>query len=357
MLIHLKKIIFPFLFCIALIIFSYNPLLVEKYYTYGIYNNGIAPFFRLILGWLPISLGDVIYIALFAYLIYKIFKFFKHKQWKFNKQQFIKNIVQLIYTCLWVYSLFLLLWGLNYSRPGVAQQLQITPQAYSTDNIVTMVQYHDSLLKTLDTTILNNEANLSFEACKQKIDGAYKKLSANYNFINYKNESFKKSLLSGLGNYMGFFGYLNPFTNEAQINTNTPSFLLPFVSMHEVAHQLGYASESEANLIGYMACMHSEQQPQIAAACFEVLLYGYAELSRRDTTLQRALIKNTSPWFIKNYKNLQSYRNKYSGKVDKATRWLYDLYLKGNKQSSGATSYSELTSWLIAYKNKNGIYP
>lgn len=39
---------------------------------------------------------------------------------------------------------------------------------------------------------------------------------------------------------MGYGGYLNPFTNEAQVNGITPKFRLPTVSGHEVGHQLGY---------------------------------------------------------------------------------------------------------------------
>jgi hypothetical protein len=60
-----------------------------------------------------------------------------------------------------------------------------------------------------------------------------------------------------LGNYVGFTGYYNPFTGEAQVNTTVPKFLQPFTASHEVAHQLGYAKEMEANFVGYLAASHS----------------------------------------------------------------------------------------------------
>ena len=58
---------------------------------------------------------------------------------------------------------------------------------------------------------------------------------------NYKNVSVKKSLFSLPLTYMGFSGYINPFTNEANINRKIPSTSLTFVINHEIAHQLGIA--------------------------------------------------------------------------------------------------------------------
>ena len=51
---------------------------------------------------------------------------------------------------------------------------------------------------------------------------------------------------------MGFSGYLNPFTNEAQVDILIPKYQLPTTASHEVAHQLGYAAENEANFIGIL---------------------------------------------------------------------------------------------------------
>ena len=62
----------------------------------------------------------------------------------------------------------------------------------------------------------------------------------------YKYPSVKKSLFSLPLTYMGFSGYINPFTNEANINYNIPASSQVFVINHEIAHQLGIASEKDA---------------------------------------------------------------------------------------------------------------
>jgi len=62
----------------------------------------------------------------------------------------------------------------------------------------------------------------------------------------------KATLFNLLADYVGFTGYFNPFTAEGQVRTDMPGLELPFVACHETAHMLGFASESEANLIGYL---------------------------------------------------------------------------------------------------------
>ena len=45
---------------------------------------------------------------------------------------------------------------------------------------------------------------------------------------------------------------INPFTLEAQVNMRMPKINLPVTIAHEMAHQLGYAAENEANFIGFI---------------------------------------------------------------------------------------------------------
>ena len=44
---------------------------------------------------------------------------------------------------------------------------------------------------------------------------------------------------------MGFSGYLNPFTHEAQADDLMPLFNTPLTA-HEMAHQLGYAGRKRS---------------------------------------------------------------------------------------------------------------
>jgi hypothetical protein len=53
-------------------------------------------------------------------------------------------------------------------------------------------------------------------------------------------------------------GYYFPFSMEANINGLMSIGNKPFTMCHELAHTRGYIFEDEANLIGFLACINSD---------------------------------------------------------------------------------------------------
>ena len=94
--------------------------------------------------------------------------------------------------------------------------------------------------------------------------------------------ALKPNLYSGLGNYFGYTGYYNPFTGEAQVRTDIPQILTPAIACHEVAHQLGYASEDEANFIAYLLCSHSNNIYFKYAITLELIDYAYKNEKHKE---------------------------------------------------------------------------
>src|SRR5215213_6663185 len=60
-------------FATLLKIFSLNEAWVERYYTYGFYPV-FSRLLRTLLGWLPFSAGDILYILAFIFLVAKVWK-------------------------------------------------------------------------------------------------------------------------------------------------------------------------------------------------------------------------------------------------------------------------------------------
>ena len=58
--------------------------------------------------------------------------------------------------------------------------------------------------------------------------------------------------------YTGITGIYSPFTGEANVNISSPDIYIPFTTLHEMAHQRGYASEDEANFLVYIACINNK---------------------------------------------------------------------------------------------------
>ena len=57
---------------------------------------------------------------------------------------------------------------------------------------------------------------------------------------------------------LGIAGMMFPFTGEAILHPDEPILTLPFAAVHELAHQLGYGREDEANYAAYRACLNGD---------------------------------------------------------------------------------------------------
>ena len=184
---------------------------------------------------------------------------------------------------------------------------------------------------------------------------AFEAAARQYPFLAYSPRSLKPSLYSYLGNYLGFQGYYNPFSGEGQVNTTVPRFLEPFVATHEIAHQLGYARENEANFVGFLACRYYEEPAFRYSVYYDMYSYAVGEIFRRDTMLGRSYQDSLHPQVKKDQTEFRAFYQKYRNPVEPIVMWGYGQFLKANNQPAGKRSYNEVVAWLIAYYKRYGL--
>lgn len=336
---------------------SWYPDWIEKNYTYGIYPV-ISKIQRFILGWLPFSLGDLFYGFLVLVVIYKTFQFFKllFKK-RLTRKYFTQALQQAIFFFLFVYVFFNLLWGLNYNRQGISHQLNVQVKQYSLADLDTLTTVIQNKLNEYAAQVTEAQRD-SFNKKKtlfaeSKI--AYQQAAQQYPFLQYHPASVKPSLFSYLGNYLGFQGYYNPFSGEAQVNTTIPRFLEPFVTMHEIAHQLGYAKENEANFVAFLASKTYPSPVFRYSLYFDMYNYAIGEVDRRDSALAIAFHQKLHPQVLQDIEEFRSFYNRYKNPVEPIIMWFYGHYLKANNQPAGKMTYNEVVAWLIAYYKRYGL--
>lgn len=352
-----KKISWIIWLALAVIIkiFSFFPGIIEKYYSTGIYIF-IARFLRMVFGWVPFSIGDIFYAVIGIYLFYKLSSFLKKLFKKqLDKKYFFYLIRNIGFAVLVIYVVFNLLWGLNYNRKGIAYQLQLNVQPYSATDLSDILKIIVERLNTLDSA-----ARLHRDELKNKnilfynsID-AYKNLETSNHIFGYASPSVKPSIFSYAGDYLGFTGYYNPFSGEAQVNTTVPIFVQPFTTCHEIGHQLGYAKENEANFAGYLSAKSSSNKAFQYSVYFDLYLYAARELYARDSTLLVPLRESLKPSIRKDFRDLRTFYKKYENPLGPIISKIYGNYLKANEQPQGLMSYNEVIAWLIAYEKKYG---
>ncbi|SJZ54614.1 DUF3810 domain-containing protein [Sediminibacterium ginsengisoli] len=349
-------------FCIFL--FSFFPRRVEEWYSSGIYP-GISNTLRLITRWFPFSVGDCLYVLFIIWLLYGLFKLIRRiVKRKFIKADLLYLGLRLLSGLAGIYIVFKLTWGLNYDRLGIAYQLNLTDHAYTKEEVTVLTdllidklnecrrEIGDSALQSRPLDSLYREAYRSYET-----------VSVRYPFLTYTNRSVKASLFTPLTDYAGITGYYNPFSGEAQLRTDLPRILIPYIACHEMAHQLGYASESEANFVGYLAAVSSKDAYFRYSAYLDLFSYAQGEQlalysqGNDFKQFEQVLANNRNrldTLVKKDRRMIRDFFNRRRKKSVPAFSSLYDQYLKMNKQSSGVDSYNEVVGWLIAYNRKYG---
>lgn len=336
--------------------FSLNPLWVEKYYTFALYPV-ISSALRFLLGWIPFSVGDLVYAGAFVLFVVKAWKFIrllaKRQVKEFLSWILFKKYLKLV---LWIYIIFNVFWGLNYNRQGIVQQFKLNVQHYTPEDLYGLtsvlqqrLNFYASKADSLKRLSLNNNQTLFNEGI-----AAYKNAGRQYSFLSYRQPSVKPSMLTHLGAYFGFTGYYNPFTGEAQLKTDIPVFIKPFVVCHEIGHQLGYAKENEANFSSYLAGKVSDNVEFRYSVYYD--MYGYAmnDLFMYNLPCFIEFKKSEHPQVKKDNRSYRDYLLKSRNAVEPVMSLAYDRYLRMNNQPHGKETYNEVVDWLIAYMKKYG---
>lgn len=336
-------------------IFSSFPGAVERYYSTGLYPV-TARLQRLLFGWIPFSIGDIFYGVLVVWLCYGLVILVRRIiKKKAGGQFFFTLLLKLVFVFLIVYVVFNLFWGLNYDRKGIADQLHLDVKPYSTAELTGLVGVITDRLNTLDSASLLRRERL---ASKHNLfSGAalsYAHLAAGDGRFAYLSPSVKPSIFSYLDNYMGFGGYYNPFTGEAQVNTMLPLFSQPFTTCHEIGHQLGYAKENEANFTGFLSARSSPDPAFRYSVYFDLYLYAARELYTRDSNLVKPFRERLHPAIRTDFQELKRFNRKYENPLEPLIMRLYGRFLRANGQPQGIMTYNEVVAWLIAYSRKNG---
>jgi hypothetical protein len=350
-----KVVVFSLL-ALGLWLFSLSPALVERWYSRGVYPP-FSRMLRALLGWLPFSFGDLLYAAAVVFLVWKGVRLVR--RWRRGAPRrplLLRLLGQVLQGALLVYIVFHTFWGLNYSRQGIATQmgLEVLPyQLRDLDILMQQLQLRLEETAPLIDTVARKAWDENAVLEKEGV-AAFKAVAGQYSFLAYTAPSVKPSLYSPFGHLIGFTGYYNPFTAEAQVKTSIPTFLKPFVVAHEMAHQLGYAKESEANFVAFLAGHRAANPHMRYAIYFEMFLYTLSDVRRRDTAQARQYREAAPPRVQRDIQILAQYLERSRNPVEPYMAWFYDAYLRWNKQPQGKQAYNEVVAWLVAYGKKHG---
>jgi hypothetical protein len=365
-----SKLIFPSIWILlfaACLLAPFYPELISIYYTQGLFRYGTSGL-RFLFGSIPFAFGELVYLIIIILLIINVLIHINSlKSFNYITQKGWFILTKLSWFIVKLYVVFQLIWGLNYLQPDPTKDFHLTVQtpknaqiALSEMNALTY-ELIEELNQTKQTLILNKGLEPNFELVVSNVQQAYQTLANLHPRFILKNQSVKKAIFPSLGDYIGYLAFYQPITGEAILRSDLPILTQPYTIAHEMAHQLGYASETEANFIAFVVASEANdpylkysmllQMFSYAQDAQLLLLAGNKGFDAWKTQIEknRSLL---SPAVLKDRAKIKAFFAARADKQIQASSQLYDQFLKWNQQAEGLASYADVLKWVRAYRLK-----
>lgn len=228
-----------------------NSILVERWYSRGLFI-GVRYFFDL-LSWMPFPLMYLFW----SVVVWGAWR--KIQSWRktgFSILQFSLGTLSFVGALLFF---FFILWGFNYSRLSIEQQLGLQLKPLNKKELETVFQQETAQLMQLRTQIKTAQnralrrSDFPMELEKNLREGLENWL-ATHNFPTAGQ--VRGRLLYPRGVFLRFStaGLYFPYTGEGHVDPGLHPIQWPFTLTHELGHGYGFGDEGTCNFLALVAC-------------------------------------------------------------------------------------------------------
>ncbi|MDR1438623.1 MAG: DUF3810 family protein [Clostridiales bacterium] len=250
---------------------------------------------------------------------------------------------------------FIVMWGMNYNRLPFAEAAGIDARPAPASALGDVCAYMAGRANELREAAREGdggamELNMSRPATFDRARDGFLALAPDFPTLGMVAPGQPKPVLSSvLMSYAGITGVYFPMTAEANVNTGIADAELPFTVCHELAHQLGYAREDEANFIAWLACDYSPYADYQYSGSLMALIHLLNRLREADPAAWAAARGLCSEAVNRDLESLGQFWQRYEGPVREISGKVNDTFLKANQQQDGVKSYGRMADLLIAY--------
>lgn len=334
---------------------SFNPQFIEKYYSTTV-NRFIIEALSFLTNLIPFSMYELTIISAVigfgSYFIYTIIKVWK------QRRKFKEIIINFLLNCGVVlsmaYFLFIVFWGLNYNRQPIYESMGMENKKYTVEELGELYGYLIDKTNELREEIEVDSNNIAtveggYKSALQRASLGYEAASKEFQIFKGFFGTPKRLLFSEFFNYTGITGVYFPYTGQPGVNVNAPLMTVPATTLHEMAHQRGFAREDEANFIAFLvSTMHPDKDFKYSGYILALSNTGSA-LYKEDPELYKSLSAKKSIGVEQDRQYRIEFWDKYSGKIEKVSSKVNDTYLKSNGVSDGEKSYGRMVDLLLNY--------
>jgi len=355
----------------AMLVFAQFPWLIERVYAQAL-GAWIARILSWLTAWYPYSVGELLMLAGYSAILLGLAAVCvqclrKRRQWGNGFARYGLWFVTIAHVAIVV---FYGAWGLNYMRAdafarhgwerletgdaapeAVAELAALCEELVASANAayIAAMGSEDAGEPSLPSLTLremdaNIERALDRMAVAQGMPAGFKG----------RRGPVKPWLGSWVFTKLGISGMYFPWTGEAQINMLPPWAGRPHTIAHEKAHQRGITSEAEANFIGFLGCIYSDDPYVRYSGWLFAQRQLLATLSRADRDRAREIGEGIVPGIRRDLDARNEFWEKHRGPAQTASRSFNDAYLRVNRVEGGVQSYGMSAELLVLLARQQG---
>ncbi len=298
-------------------------------------------------GILPFSLAEIMVLTVpIGALLYLVIMPLTAKQHRFRA--FGKGVLNVI--CAGAVCLFLFManCGINYFADSAGEKMKLQDKAVSVEELYRTCVYLSEQASELRTHLPEDENGVM----KLSDNVGARAADCMNRFLDSRYMAPKGVMLSRGMSYLNITGIYFPFTWEANVNTDVPSYTLPSTMCHELAHVNGFMHEEDANFLAFAACIASGDRELAYSGYMMAMTYAGNALYEADTERYWTFSHTMSEAVQRDRQANNDYWKAFETPVAETAAAVNDSYLKSNAQSDGIKSYGKMVDLTVAYLKK-----
>lgn len=325
-----------------------------QWYGTRIYPN-LASVWGGIWGLLPWSVSETGIYSLTVFLIFYLIRYFRQPMRILSRFWALGAILLLVYA---------LNCGINYYKQPFSTYLDLEITGYTKEQLYDLCEFLTHQLNEaagqMEAELLQNglesknglptpadwkQQRLWQKACvdaMESLGNTYPQLSGFY-------PSPKPVSVSWILSVQQLSGIYSPFTVEANYNRQMTSYAIPHTMCHELSHLKGFMREDEANFIGYLACIGSQDVSLRYSGYLTGWYYAVAALAKVDMEGYYEMWQLVHPMVQQDIRKDIVFWQQYEGKVAETATKVNNSYLKMNDQKEGIRTYGRMVDLMLAY--------
>ncbi len=329
-----------------------NPEATDEIYSRKFFP-GIRNVIDLTLGNLPFPSVYLFVATLFFVLGLFIYRFINRVGWKSKSLYSIQALANGVGAIVFF---FLVLWGFNYQRTPIFQQLSLNPKALNLEQLKSEIEITKRLVVQYRNRISTDTAAINSIMDYPELE---KLVRANMNEhleilgLNFTGKPRTKQFPPpGFMRKMGILGIYFPFTGESYIDPSLHPLEQPFTVAHEMAHSYGVTDEGEANFIAWVICTNSEDPLLRYSGHLRLFQYQLRDFYRIAPDEYKEWVKNLSLGIRNDLNSIREISEAIKPFSLELSRKSNDIFLKSQGVKAGVNSYQQLPMLAFAWRKR-----